>query len=228
MAKQKSTSVNTGAGAGASSAHWTDEETTRLIQYLALHHAEGGDGINFKQATFAAAVAHLLEPLECIPKENHVAGNKRDWQSCKNKWIMAFRRMRNSAQTLAKLMLRGGLHLRMHVPIRSPFATKGWKHFDNMDDLFHAQIAHGTNAFHAGQATFKSQQTPDNISNEGLGVAVEHGPAVPAPVIGDSGVEEDEESGMVAGREWDKDEEDIIPWEATPPPPQSENPQLHL
>lgn len=90
MAKRKSTStvpVNNTASVG-SATHWTDEATSRLIQYLTLHRAEGGDGINFKQATFAAAAAHLLEPPDGTPKENYIVGNKRDWQSCKNKWIM--------------------------------------------------------------------------------------------------------------------------------------------
>ncbi|KAG2750380.1 hypothetical protein P692DRAFT_20818163 [Suillus brevipes Sb2] len=115
-----------------------------------------------------------------ILKENHVTGNKKDWQSCKNKWIMCKKKhaaitdiksqsgfcgMRNSAQTLAQLMLH--------------------------DRMWHQ-------CFYTGRETFKSQQT--------------------APVIGDLGVEEDDESGMAAGRERDKDKDDIIPWEATPPP----------
>ncbi|KAG1824002.1 hypothetical protein EV424DRAFT_744733, partial [Suillus variegatus] len=156
MAKRKSTSANTGAGAGASSAHWTDEETTRLIQYLALHHTEGGDGINFKQATFAAAVAHLLEPPEGIPKENHVAGNKRDWQSCKNKWIMCKKKHAAITEIKSQSGFSWDEELGANIgpadaawwtafvnarPDMKPFRNKGWKHFDDMDDLLHAQIA---------------------------------------------------------------------------------------
>jgi hypothetical protein len=43
-------------------------------------------------------------------------------------------------------------------PNTKPFCNKGWKHFDDMDDLLYAQITRGTNAFYAGQETFKSQQ----------------------------------------------------------------------
>jgi hypothetical protein len=85
MARKKTTT--TPASASGSSAHWTFEETSRLIEYLTIHRAEGGDGINFKQTTFTGAAAHLLEPPDGVAKETYVA-NHRDWQSCKNKWIM--------------------------------------------------------------------------------------------------------------------------------------------
>ncbi|KAG2353012.1 hypothetical protein BDR07DRAFT_1311573 [Suillus spraguei] len=62
MAKQKSTASAYTTSAGSATTHWTDEETSHLIRYLTLHRTEGGDGNNFKQATFTAAVAHLLEP----------------------------------------------------------------------------------------------------------------------------------------------------------------------
>ncbi|KAG0693128.1 hypothetical protein DFH29DRAFT_1007632 [Suillus ampliporus] len=96
-------------------------------------------------------------------------------------------------------------------PNTKPFHNKGWKHFNEMDDLLHVQISCGTNAFHTGQETFELQQAPYNI-NEGPGV--EHEPA--APMMGDLGVKEDDKRTIVE-RELDEDE-DIIPLEATPPP----------
>jgi hypothetical protein len=74
------------ASSSDSSAHWTTEETSHLIEYLILHRAEGGDGVNFKQAAFTGAADYLLEPPDGIAKENWVVENKRDWLSCKNKW----------------------------------------------------------------------------------------------------------------------------------------------
>ncbi|KAG1719180.1 hypothetical protein EDB19DRAFT_1974551 [Suillus lakei] len=143
MAKWKTTSVNTGAGAS-------------------------GDGINFKQATLAAAAAHLLEPLEGILKENHVTGNKRDWQSCKNKWIMCKKKHTAITDIKSQSGFSWDEELGTNIgpadavwwtafmnacPDMKPFHNKGWKHFDDMDDLLHAQIMRGTNAFHAGQET---------------------------------------------------------------------------
>ncbi|KAG1821400.1 hypothetical protein EV424DRAFT_819495 [Suillus variegatus] len=230
MAKRKSTStapVNNTASVG-SATHWTDEATSRLIQYLTLHRAEGGDGINFKQATFAAAAAHLLEPPDGTPKENYIVGNKRDWQSCKNKWIMCKKKHAAIVEIKSQSGFSWDEELGANIgpadatcwttfanahPDAKPFRNKGWKHFDEMDDLLRAQISRGTNAFHAGQETFESQHTPSNISNEGP--AVEHEPV--ASTTGDSGVEEDDER-TIAERELDDDEDDIIPWEATPPP----------
>jgi hypothetical protein len=90
MAKQKSAaSANAGPSTGPTTTHWTSEETSCFIQYLTLHCAEGGDGTNFKQAAFAAAAAHFLEPPDGILKEDYVAV-KRDGLSCKNKWIMVY------------------------------------------------------------------------------------------------------------------------------------------
>ncbi|KAG1750037.1 uncharacterized protein EDB91DRAFT_1032657, partial [Suillus paluster] len=139
---------------------WTEEETTRFIQYLALHRTEGGDGINFKQATFAAAGAHLLEPLEGILKENHIAGNKRDWQSCKNKWIMCKKKHAAIVDIKSQSGFSWDEELGANIgpadaarwtafanacPNTRPFCNKGWKHFDDMNDLLHTQITRGTN-----------------------------------------------------------------------------------
>lgn len=79
------------SNAGSVVARWTIEETSRLIEYLITHRAEGGDGMGFKQATFAGASTHLQGPPDGVLKENYVAGTGRDWQSCKNKWTKTTR-----------------------------------------------------------------------------------------------------------------------------------------
>ncbi|KAG1862013.1 hypothetical protein DFJ58DRAFT_725435 [Suillus subalutaceus] len=209
MAKRKSTSANTGTtSAGPATTHWTDEETSRLIHQ-----------------PLPAAVAYLLKPLDGIPKEDHVAGIKRDGLSCKNKWITAFRGTYELGANIGPAdAARWTAFANVRLNTR-PFRNKGWKHFDEMDDLLRTQIPHGTNAFHAGQETFQSQY---DVSNEGPGVdAVENEPV--APDLGDLGdlgglgglaVEGDIE--RIVERDstgLDDDEDDIIPWEATPPPP---------
>jgi hypothetical protein len=84
--KKPTAPANNAATSGSgSSTHWTTEETSRLIEYLIIHRAEGGDGVNFKQTTFTGAADLLLEPPDGIAKENYVVNN-RDWLSCKNKW----------------------------------------------------------------------------------------------------------------------------------------------
>jgi hypothetical protein len=50
-------------------AYWTDDETTRLVQYLWEHRAECGDGGNFKNVTFNTAAEHLAShPTLGAPK----------------------------------------------------------------------------------------------------------------------------------------------------------------
>ncbi|KAG1842856.1 hypothetical protein DFJ58DRAFT_665658, partial [Suillus subalutaceus] len=151
MAKRKSTSANTGTtSAGPATTHWTDEETSRLIQYLTLHCAEGGDGTNFKQSTFTAAAAYLLKPLDGIPKEDHVAGIKRDGLSCKNKWITCKKKHTAIIDIKSQSGFSWDDELGANIgpadaarwtafanarPNTRPFRNKGWKHFDEMDNL---------------------------------------------------------------------------------------------
>ena len=42
-------------------ARWNDTETTKLVEYLWEHRAEGGDGGTFKTTTFRAAAEHIAE-----------------------------------------------------------------------------------------------------------------------------------------------------------------------
>jgi len=50
-------------------AHWSDEETTRLVQYLWEHRSKCGDGGNFKNVTINAAAEHLAShPTLGAPK----------------------------------------------------------------------------------------------------------------------------------------------------------------
>ncbi|KAG2123378.1 hypothetical protein BD769DRAFT_1327805, partial [Suillus cothurnatus] len=128
---------------------WTSEETSCFIQYLTLHCAEGGDGTNFKQAAFAAAAAHLLEPPDGILKEDYVAV-KRDGLSCKNKWIMCKKKHTTIISIKSQLGFSWDNELGANIgpadatcwtafsnacPNMKPFHNKGWKHFEKMDDL---------------------------------------------------------------------------------------------
>ncbi|KAG2069749.1 hypothetical protein BDR04DRAFT_1118909 [Suillus decipiens] len=147
MARKKTTTPLANDAGALVVACWTTEETMCLLEYLIAHHAEGGDGMGFKQATFTGASIHLqdLPPPDATVKENHVVGFSRDWQSCKNKWI------------------------NMHPDVK-PFHNKSWEHFHKMDKLMCMQLSCGTNSFCAGHKTFKSEQGPpdDGQANGGL------------------------------------------------------------
>lgn len=69
-------SINTTTGPDRSI--WTLEDETRLIQFLVDHHAEAGDGANFKSSVWNAAGEELSK---------HVAkGGPKTAASCKSKW----------------------------------------------------------------------------------------------------------------------------------------------
>jgi hypothetical protein len=92
----------------------------------------------------------------------------------------------------------------------------------------HAQLSRGTNAFHAGQETFESEQVPhDGDLGEGdaedaaiQGDGVEHDSLeeVLAVGTGSGGCDTAVVSRDLEPVPGDDDEDDIIPWEATPPP----------
>jgi len=46
---------------GSEKARWNETETTKLVEYLWEHRAEGGDGGTFKTPTFNAAAQHIAE-----------------------------------------------------------------------------------------------------------------------------------------------------------------------
>ena len=57
---------------------WTFEDEERLIQFLLDHHAEAGDGANFKSSVWNAAGEELSK---------HVTkGGPKTAASCKSKW----------------------------------------------------------------------------------------------------------------------------------------------
>lgn len=107
-----------------------------------------------------------------------------------------------------------------------------------MDELMCAQPSRGTNAFHAGQEIFEFDQASHNSDDDAGGGKLEN-PLVD-PVDQESGVEGHNVLEQVAGVDGndeglreplaaiepeDADEDDIIPWEATPPPPRIQVPQ---
>jgi hypothetical protein len=59
-------------------ARWTEQEIDALVDFLVEHHAERGDGTNFKDVTLNAAAAHLRPLL--------VSGKLKDGKSIKYKW----------------------------------------------------------------------------------------------------------------------------------------------
>ncbi|KAG1726989.1 uncharacterized protein EDB91DRAFT_1254103 [Suillus paluster] len=67
------------ASGSDSSAHWTIKDTSCLIEYVILHRAEGGDGVNFKQATLTVSVLLQIDNMQCgynpslqAPCEKHI------------------------------------------------------------------------------------------------------------------------------------------------------------
>lgn len=57
---------------------WTTEDETRLVQFLLDHHAEAGDGANFKMSLWNAAGEELSK---------HVTkGGLKTGTACKGKW----------------------------------------------------------------------------------------------------------------------------------------------
>jgi hypothetical protein len=111
-------------------------------------------------------------------------------------------------------------------------------HFDEMIELMHAQPSRGTNAFHAGQQTFESEQAPHDgsdgmsggktVDSESVddavhesGVEARDGLPMLEQVAGVSGNDEglgDSEPPVIEPQADVDDDDDIIPWEATPPP----------
>ncbi|KAJ8580840.1 hypothetical protein M405DRAFT_885953 [Rhizopogon salebrosus TDB-379] len=172
LRKKPTASANNAATSGSgSSAHWTTEGTSCLTKYLIIHHAEGGDGINFKQTTFTGVADCLLEPPDSITKENYVVNN-RDWLSCKNKWNSCKKKHAaivdiksqsgfswddESGANIGPADAARWTAFAKTCPDTKLFRNKGWKHFHEMDELMHSQLSRGTNAFHADQETFGSQ-----------------------------------------------------------------------
>ncbi|OAX35358.1 hypothetical protein K503DRAFT_858675 [Rhizopogon vinicolor AM-OR11-026] len=117
--------------------------------------SEGGDDVNFKQTAFTGAANHLLEPPDGITKENYVANN-RDWLSCKNKWNSC----KKMDAAIVDIKSQSGFSwddesganigppdaarwtpFTKTRPDTKPFRNKGWKHFHEMDELMHSQLA---------------------------------------------------------------------------------------
>jgi len=74
--------MDTGSSSGMAppptGARWNDAEITGLLDYLFLHHAEGGGSGNFKPSTYedaATSISHLW-----------TAGAKKNGKMCKTKW----------------------------------------------------------------------------------------------------------------------------------------------
>jgi hypothetical protein len=61
-------------------AYWTEEDTTRLVQYLWEHRSECGDGGNFKNATLNAAAEHL-EPHTTVGARKTAKHLRSKWQT---------------------------------------------------------------------------------------------------------------------------------------------------
>lgn len=96
-----------------------------------------------------------------------------------------------------------------------------------MGGLMHAQPSRGTNAFHAGQQTFESEQAPccDDLDEMSRGTTVDY-ESEPVHVtvqpmleqVAGVGSNDEGEPPVIELQADEDDEDDIIPWEATPPP----------
>ncbi|KAG1839199.1 hypothetical protein DFJ58DRAFT_733419 [Suillus subalutaceus] len=239
MAKKKTTVCSANNVGAIPVTHWTTEETSCLLEYFIAHCAEGGDGMGFKQTTFTGASTHMQEPLDGV--SNHVAGPSRDSLSCKNnaKYIYTaivdiksqsgFSWDDELGANIVPADAACWTAFAKSCPDMKPFRNKGWEHFHEMDELMCTQPSRGTNAFHAGHETFKSEQA---LSDDGQ---VNGTPKDTQPVVEDEAeqpgehVEELERAaGMVSDKEKmvddrevlvgaeDDNEDDIIPWKMTP------------
>ncbi|KAG1831817.1 hypothetical protein EV424DRAFT_1534071 [Suillus variegatus] len=95
----------------------------------------------------------------------------------------------------------------------APFHNKGWPHFDKVDALLSTTASTGTHAFHAAlEEPHKPLPDLDFLNEEGL---LQPGPE-DAPSRDDQDILDEGE-----------DDEDLIPWEKTPPR-QSHTPALLL
>jgi hypothetical protein len=65
-----------------SRANWTWSDESALIMFLRAHHAEAGDGTNFKTATWTAAAVHMATL--------GLKSGAKSAASIKNKWGQAY------------------------------------------------------------------------------------------------------------------------------------------
>ncbi|KAG1791019.1 uncharacterized protein HD556DRAFT_1445541 [Suillus plorans] len=186
--------------------HWTEDHTSSLIKFLAAHRSEAGDGMNFKIGVFQAAAAHFLEPPEGVSKEGWVPPVARDSHACKNKWAAV-----RSVWLAWDNKLGAGIDSTSEAvwaayikrrPDAAPFHNKGWPHFDKVDALLSTTALKGTHAFHAAlEEPRKPSPNLDFLNEEGL---LQPGP---------EDVSRDHQDILDEG----EDDEDLIPWEKTPP-----------
>ena len=58
--------------------HWSEEDESAFVDFLIIHKAEAGDGLNFKPSVWAAAAQHMW-PFT-------MKGGSKDASQCKAKW----------------------------------------------------------------------------------------------------------------------------------------------
>ncbi|KAG2029251.1 hypothetical protein BDR03DRAFT_1018666 [Suillus americanus] len=171
MAKKKTTVPSANNVGAIPVTRWTTEETSRLLEYLIAHRAEGGDGMGFKQTAFTGSSTHMQEPLDGVL--NCVAGPSRDSLSCKNnakkytaiiaiKSQLGFSWDDDLGANIGPADAARWIAFAKSRPDTKPFHNKGWEHFHEMDELMCTQPSCGTNAFHAGHETFESKQAPSD------------------------------------------------------------------
>ncbi|KAG1767213.1 hypothetical protein EDD22DRAFT_844584 [Suillus occidentalis] len=209
--------------AGLLMVHWTEDHTLSLIKFLAAHKSEAGDGMNFKIRVFQAAAAYFLESPEGVSKEGWVPpAMTRD--SLLNLDVTLIFRYEKKYKIVFDIKYQSvfswdnefgaGIDSTSeavwvaYVKRRldaTPFHNKGWPHFNEVDALLSATASKGTHAFHAAleeSRKLSPQPDLDFLNEEGL-LQSEPG----QKLCKDQNTLLDE----------DGHDEDLIPWETTPP-----------
>ncbi|KAG2100713.1 uncharacterized protein F5147DRAFT_655499 [Suillus discolor] len=121
--------------------HWTHDEEARFLQYLLTHKAQAGDTMSFKKSTFRGAADDIGQ---VFPNQR---GGEKTANVCKTKWtnistitiihcqpqLTAFHGVMSLEQELWTHM--GTFRRNMSSPTVKPFKTKGFSHFDTINQI---------------------------------------------------------------------------------------------
>ncbi|KAG1889688.1 uncharacterized protein F5891DRAFT_987277 [Suillus fuscotomentosus] len=137
---------------------WTLDDETHLIQYIAAHHAKGGDRMNFDKTFWtAASIETSKHTTQGAPKTINACQSKWAWLhstfsvvdsiATYSGWEYSLERGANV--TAESEMVWTDYMGSSKAPLTAKkFKNKGWPHYEAMKELLPSAKTHGSRAFY--------------------------------------------------------------------------------
>ncbi|KAG1834487.1 hypothetical protein EV424DRAFT_1532215 [Suillus variegatus] len=148
--------------------HWTHDEEARFLQYLLTHKVQAGDTMSFKKSTFQGAADDISQAFPNQRGGGKTANLKASYNAIIN--IKKTSGFSWSNELGAGIMDAHGDIWEKYVknsPAAKPFKTKGFSHFDTIDQI----MPHGPSAAkgkfvkHQPQAGLMVPAAPSELSS---------------------------------------------------------------